>query len=108
MKSTISVVALTLCFASPVCAQIVRGRITDDASGSSLRQASVVLLAPDGREVAKALSDTAGVFELRAPKSGLYQLRVTLLGFLPFTSERLDLAFNCPDGITKIWMACCS
>ena len=88
------VVALALILvagASPVSAQLVRGHVGDVESKLRLRAVDVALLDASGRTAAQATSDTTGGFELRAPRSGVYRLRATLLGYSPLTSDTIAL-----------------
>ena len=76
---------------TPVTAQIVRGRVTDVETGRGLPGTALALTNEQGVDVAAATSDAAGAFELRAPRAGSYMLRVNLLGYVPFTSQPLDV-----------------
>lgn len=52
----------------------------------------VVLLLDDAESVrARSLSDVQGRFTVRAPTPGTYRLRTLRIGFLPWTSEAIDV-----------------
>ncbi len=78
--------------ATDLHAQVVRGAVTDAASNARLARVVVTLLDDRGRQTVVATTDSAGSFELRAPRSGSYRLQVALLPYVPFTSDRLELA----------------
>ncbi len=81
---------LLLC-AGPAQAQGVRGELLDTRSGLPISREFVVLLDTAGTEVARALTDAHGHFELTAPAPGRYRLRFRLIGYRPAISEFLDL-----------------
>ena len=76
---------------TPVTAQTVRGRVVDAESNRPLRAANITLLDDQSREVARASTDSAGTFELRAPRPAGYRLRATLFGYATQTSDRVEL-----------------
>ncbi|MEX2284359.1 MAG: carboxypeptidase-like regulatory domain-containing protein [Gemmatimonadota bacterium] len=79
---------------SPLNAQVMRGRVTDYATGELLHGAAVLLLDENGRGIAQTTTDTTGLFELRAARAGAFQLNVSLIGYLPFTSVTLSLSLR--------------
>jgi hypothetical protein len=83
--------AFTFAGAAPLRAQTLRGRVTDAESGAGMRSADVILVDSRGREPARATSDTAGFFHLRARRAGSYRVSVSLLGYTPFTSEPIEV-----------------
>ncbi len=81
---------LLLAFAPSIEAQVVRGQVADSATHAPLTGAAVALLNADGEEVSRAAADDDGLFTLRAPAAGEYQLQVDHAGygtslFPPFT-----------------------
>ena len=62
-------------------AQIVEGRLVDRDRGFPRTATYVVLIDPDGREVARTQTDAAGGFVLRATTSGAHRLRAEQIGF---------------------------
>jgi hypothetical protein len=94
MKTLVPLLATLMLAAAPAAAnaQLVLGRVTDHASGDALAGVEVQLVEESGGESATAVSDSAGLFELRVGRSGSYRLRASLLGYRTFTSEPLELA----------------
>ena len=80
--------------AAQLPAQIVRGAVRDAASNAPITAVSVALLDEQGRESGRVLTDSAGWFDLRAPRPGAYKLQLTLLPYVPFTSDRIELSIN--------------
>lgn len=91
------ILLLLLCLTAarrPAKAQSARitGRLTD-ARGQSVAFAGILLLQlPDSVRVSTAISDTAGVFQLTAPAKGSYLLKVSNMGYRPYTGS----SFNNP------------
>ena len=83
--------SVLIAFASPLRAQIIRGRITEAESNRRLAAATIALVDPRGKVAASATTDTAGVFQLRAPQPGGYKLHFNLLGYTPVISEVIEL-----------------
>lgn len=79
---------------SPLAAQLVRGTVTQAASGAPIAGVLVELLAADsaGPRVASALTDVAGAFALRAPAPGRYVLAAKRIGVRRVTSPPFLLA----------------
>jgi len=78
--------------AGPLPGQTVRGLLVEKGSGDPVGAAFVALLDAGGRQVAGALSDSAGRYVVRAPAPGRYTLRVDRLGLHSTRSEALELA----------------
>jgi len=66
---------------------VVRGRVVDAETGDPVSYAAA-RLAGDRR----ALADPSGVFLIRAVPPGHYRLRVTRIGFEPWTVDGIDVA----------------
>lgn len=71
-----------------VTAQSLRlsGRLTDSREQGIPFAGVLLLQLPDSLSVGTAISDTAGRFQLTAPAKGNYLLRVSNMGYRPFTS----------------------
>jgi hypothetical protein len=78
----------------PAAAQVVSGRLIDDATGEAVAGAQIALLGPDDRTKAGAISSDDGSFLLRADEHGWYRLRGQRLGYATTTSPPLDLVEN--------------
>jgi hypothetical protein len=92
MRSIVLAPALCLTLVTlPADGQVLRGRVSDASSKQLLPAADVVLLDDQEREVTRALTDTMGMFELRAKRSGVHRLQVSLLGYSSLTSDRIEL-----------------
>lgn len=80
--------------AAPCAAQVVFGRVVDDATGTPLSAVTVALLDAQGRTIARTATDSIGIFELTVAQAGSFSLNAQQLGFRSWTSERLDLRRN--------------
>lgn len=89
-RSSLFVGAL-LMMAAPLSAQIVRGRIVDQATGGALPGAHVILVDSTGREGASVLTTDDGRFAIRAPEAGRYALRVQRIGYSSTRSDPFAL-----------------
>jgi protocatechuate 3,4-dioxygenase beta subunit len=77
--------------AGTLSAQAVRGVLVERGSGRAIRGAFVVLLDERDAEVARALTDDAGRFLVRAPTPGRYRLQSKRIGFRLSVSPPLTL-----------------
>jgi hypothetical protein len=88
MRRTASSVAASLLLAAslallppaPVSGQVVTGRVLLEVAETPLVDVLVRLHFPDGREAASTVTDTAGVFRLRAPRLGPFTLSAERIG----------------------------
>ncbi len=84
--------AAALLLATPLSAQTVRGRLlSDDAPQRPVPFATVSLHSPDGAQHVSTVTDTLGLWVLRAPGPGRYVLRARRLGFQMVTSTEFTL-----------------
>jgi hypothetical protein len=88
------VLLLALLLPRPAAAQAIVGRVLDDATGVPLAAVEVRLLTPDGRLQQRTLSDSTGLFRMRAPLPGRHVLEGSLLGYQPLRSAPLEIARN--------------
>ena len=72
-------------------AQTVHGRVVHALTGTPLADISAVLLDNDRQVVRGTLTERDGSFNLTAPRSGKYRLRVGAQGFHTWDSQTLDL-----------------
>lgn len=72
-------------------AQTVVGHVLDGLSARPLAATVVTLLDSAGTTVGHAESDSTGLFVLRAPGAGRYQVHIDQLGYDPVGSETLTL-----------------
>ncbi len=79
---------------APVSGQIVRGQVVDSLSGAPISGGSVILLDVSGSETQRTLTDTEGLFLIRAPSSGTYTLRVEAESFLASNFPAFALALD--------------
>ncbi|UCG87447.1 MAG: carboxypeptidase regulatory-like domain-containing protein [Gemmatimonadota bacterium] len=72
-----------------VSAQVVRGRVLDDATGQPVAAVTIQLVAGDEGDstVATDVTDNQGRFELRAPGFGAYRLQTSRIGYQPVTTQ---------------------
>jgi len=74
-------------------AQIVRGRVTESGSGSTVGGVLVSLIDPRTRaQSVSTLSDPQGFYALRAPVAGTYQVEAKRIGVRRFVSRSIELA----------------
>ncbi|UCC72145.1 MAG: carboxypeptidase regulatory-like domain-containing protein [Gemmatimonadota bacterium] len=76
--------------AAPLYAQTILGELVEEDGDAPVAGAFVVLLDERGAEVDAFLSDSAGLFLLRAPAAGPYQLRVERIGHHPILTGALE------------------
>ena len=62
-------------------AQTLRGQVVEDGTDTAIAGALVLLIAPDGEEVASTVSGGTGAYVIRAPAPGEWTLRVERIGF---------------------------
>lgn len=77
--------------ATPVSAQILRGRLIDVSTNEAVPRANIVLRDVNNKEIRETTADTNGVFLLRAPSVGSYTFTVTHIAYLEYTSTRIAL-----------------
>lgn len=73
-------------------AQEINGRIVAESSGEPIQGALVSLRDTAADRRATAFSGPDGGFEVKAPRSGTYRLRVERIGYRTWTSAPLELA----------------
>lgn len=83
--------------AAPLEAQVFRGSLLDVEDDAPVPAALVRLLDGEGRDVAFALTDTAGAYRLEAPGPGTYRLVTERLGYAGSASPLLEVAD--PEGV---------
>jgi Carboxypeptidase regulatory-like domain len=81
------VLAASLGAAQNRAQEIVISGVVTDASGSLVPNASVLLLALDGKRLANTESDAAGLFHVPAHGTGERRLEIQHLGFKPFVTR---------------------
>jgi len=88
MKKLLLVVS-TILLSSSTFAQkfVITGQVLDTLS-NPLSSATVMLLNPkDSSLVNFSVSDARGVFEMKNVNKGSYQVKITFIGFAPFTKN---------------------
>jgi hypothetical protein len=73
-------------------AQTVRGVVLEDGSRTRVAGAGVELLDASSRVKASTVTDSLGVFSLRAEEGGRFTIRLTHLSYVPLASRVLELA----------------
>jgi len=73
----------------PLEAQVIQGRVVDEAMGLGVDGAVVTLLAEDLSAVRRISTQDGGAFYLTIPEAGTYRVRVTALGYGTTVSGRL-------------------
>jgi Carboxypeptidase regulatory-like domain len=88
--------ALSLALSAPdASAQSAEGTLVDGESRRPIASTFVLLLARDGREVDRTLTDSAGHFAVMAPEPGMYRLRAERMGYVFDPSAEMPIG---PDG----------
>lgn len=77
--------------ASSGVAQVLHGRVVEEGTGAPVATAEVYLFHPDRTEIARIVTDSAGVFRVVLPGAGSYVLNVHRIGFFPWRSEPIAL-----------------
>jgi hypothetical protein len=83
------VLATSFVCAASLCAQTVDGTVIDKSTRAPVQDADVVLLSSNGKVteiVSRQLTDSTGRFALEVPKFGAYAVKVSALGYKPYTS----------------------
>ena len=81
-------VLMTAVMVTAVDAQrVVSGKIVETDTREAVIQATVALMENDTKVAANAVTNSNGLFTLRAPKNGTYTLRVTYVGFKTYTKK---------------------
>ena len=83
---------ILLMTAGAVGAQTVRGRLVMPAHAATPPGLLVELVDSTDRVVGRALSDSDGRFQLRAPRAGTFRVRALRIGFRPSISNEIALA----------------
>lgn len=68
-------------------AQTVAGSVRQADAGVAVSNATITILDTAGRTVARGASGANGAYQLRPPSAGSYELRVTRIGFRPFSGH---------------------
>ncbi len=82
-----SVLAVVLAGGSATSAQTLRGRVEDAGSRAGIPVAEIVLLADDGRILARTQSDSAGAFVLTWRDAEKVRLQARRIGYEPTTTS---------------------
>lgn len=84
---------LAACLAMPslLAAQVVQGRITDEASGTPIAGVDVSLLDSERGGVARTATDAEGHYTLNAPDTGDYYVVVDMIGYRRLESPLVAL-----------------
>jgi hypothetical protein len=90
----ISLIVAAVAHVEPAEAQTVSGRVTERANGTPLAGVYVYLTTEDGIVSIGGLTDARGLFVLRAPAPGRYELHAELIGHRPSVADSLLLSAN--------------
>ncbi|HTJ21418.1 MAG TPA: carboxypeptidase-like regulatory domain-containing protein [Gemmatimonadaceae bacterium] len=83
--------------ARSVHAQTITGSVVLPDSATPARGVIVLALDARGTEVARGLTGSAGRFQLRAPATGRYRLRVLRIGYRPTEGPTVDAGIGTTD-----------
>lgn len=81
MRQTLAVIGVMLLLPAGMHAQIVRGVVHIDGSGSPIPAAVLELVDPDGELSDSTVTDSVGRFSMSARREGRYLIRVSHLAF---------------------------
>lgn len=73
-------------------AQIVRGQVVDSITGAPIDGSVVLLIDGTGAEITRTITDSEGLFLLRAPSAGRFRLRAEGEGYRASLFPPFDLA----------------
>jgi Carboxypeptidase regulatory-like domain/TonB-dependent Receptor Plug Domain len=85
------IAALLALLATPLSAQVVRGKVLDAATGEPVPQAEVTAASAEGRGAGRARSAVDGSFTLELRAAGTFTLRAERAGYQPSTSGALPV-----------------
>lgn len=103
MRTLVLLLCLLLATIGDLYAQQVSGVVVEAGTRRPLAYVEVAVL--DGRKVlGRAASDSAGQFTVALPRSGVFQVRATLLGYRAFTSDDVAVAAD-EDVRTELLLA---
>jgi carboxypeptidase family protein len=92
-RANVATIACLTSLPALLGAQIVRGRVTESGSGSAVGGVLVSLIDPRTRaQSVSTLSDPQGLYALRAPVAGTYQVEAKRIGVRRFVSRSIELA----------------
>lgn len=77
---------------SPVLAQSIHGKVTDEVSGRPVMNATVFLIDDRRRVLIGTITDSSGQYSLRPPKAGRYTLRIDASGYTASLSSPFESA----------------
>lgn len=83
--------ALLCCLPARASAQMLSGRVVDQATGAPVSAGFVRLLDATGKRVAEWLTNDAGLYRVTAAAPGRYVVRIERLGYQTFESEPFSL-----------------
>ncbi|MBK5097016.1 MAG: carboxypeptidase regulatory-like domain-containing protein [Gemmatimonadetes bacterium] len=90
----VGILAAAIAFGTtgPADAQTLRGQVLEDGTEAAIAGALVLLISPDGKEQASAVSGGTGAYVIRVPSPGEWSLRVERIGFASSTAGPFRLA----------------
>lgn len=91
---TIVTLPLLLALAPAASAQLVTGRLLDDATREPIVEGRVTLLTADSAELTSVRTDTLGSFRFPIPEGGDYRLGADRLGYFGAVSPPLSIGSN--------------
>lgn len=84
--------AVLVLFASPLCAQTIRGNVFDSSTSRPLASVTIELVHPGGQVIMRETTGRDGRFSLRAREAGAYRVRAQVIGYRPLESSAVILA----------------
>jgi hypothetical protein len=80
-----------LLVAGAASAQVVEGRVVEDASGDAIAAADLLVTDDRASPVARAITDAEGRFRVPLPAPGRYRITATRIGFAPWAPEAFEV-----------------
>jgi iron complex outermembrane recepter protein len=82
---------LLLPLAEAASAQVVEGRLVEDASGDAVTGGDILVTDDRASPVARAITDADGRFRVPLPAPGRYRITATRIGFVPWPPEAFEV-----------------
>jgi hypothetical protein len=91
MRRIPRIAALLALVATPLAAQVVRGKVLDAATGEPVPQAEVTAASLEGRGAGRARSAADGTFALELRAAGTFRLRAERAGYRPSVTDSVSV-----------------
>jgi hypothetical protein len=83
-------------------AQVVAGRVVNEVTGERIAEVQVRLQSADGRALAAAVTDSAGEFQLQAPRFGEFVLEASMIGLATVTTPPIHVGAGTMEVVLRM------